>query len=160
MPRPPQRRNRSALSRARRDRRGRGLRGELAPHGVPLARTRAQRFDELVLDAVEHLEDRWSRELERVEFAVEDVPAIEHAAPDDIVYGPDVIEDGNVPLARLIRAERGRDGRPTPPRIVLYRRPLEIRALDRLDLADLVHDVVVEQVASLLGLDPEEVDPP
>ena len=43
---------------------------------------------------------------------------------------------------------------------MVYRRPLEVRALDRTDLADLVHDVVVEQVANLLGLDPDEVDPP
>jgi predicted Zn-dependent protease with MMP-like domain len=127
---------------------------------VPLSRSRAARFDELVLDAVEHLEDKWSHELQHVEFAVEDVPAIQYAATQDIVYGPEVLEDGNVPLARLIQAGRGPDGRATPPRIVLYRRPLEIRALDRLDLADLVHDVVVEQVATLLGLDPEEVDPP
>jgi predicted Zn-dependent protease with MMP-like domain len=43
---------------------------------------------------------------------------------------------------------------------VVYRRPLEARAADRGDLADLVHDVVVDQVARLLGLDPDEVDPP
>ena len=37
---------------------------------------------------------------------------------------------------------------------------LEARATDRGDLADLVHDVVVDQVARLLHLDPDEVDPP
>jgi predicted Zn-dependent protease with MMP-like domain len=42
---------------------------------------------------------------------------------------------------------------------VLYRRPLEIRARDRSDLADLVHEVVVDQVAVLLGRDPEDIDP-
>jgi predicted Zn-dependent protease with MMP-like domain len=41
---------------------------------------------------------------------------------------------------------------------VLYRRPLEYRADDRDDLADLVHDVIVEQVANLLGLDPEDIE--
>ena len=45
-----------------------------------------------------------------------------------------------------------------PPRIVLYRRPLEYRAVDREDLADLIHDVIIEQVANLLGIDPEELD--
>jgi predicted Zn-dependent protease with MMP-like domain len=44
-------------------------------------------------------------------------------------------------------------------RIVLYRRPLELRALDREDLEDLVHDIVVEEVAHFLGLDPHDVDP-
>ena len=32
--------------------------------------------------------------------------------------------------------------------------------MDVLDLADLVHDVVVEQVARLLGIDVEVLDPP
>ena len=35
----------------RRDRHGRGLRGVLAPPGVPLYRTRTERFDDLVLQA-------------------------------------------------------------------------------------------------------------
>ena len=50
-------------------------------------------------------------------------------------------------------------GKEHPARIVVYRRPLEIRAADRDDLADLVRDVVVDQVAVLLGRDPEEIDP-
>ncbi len=151
--------DRAGHPRRRRDRRGRGLRGRLVPPTVPLAKSRAEQFDELVLDAVEHLEDRWESALAQVEFAVEDVPYVTHTSPDEVVYGTDVVEDGNVPLARLIPAGRDRTGAAVPPRIVLYRRPLEARALDRLDLADLVHDVVVEQVANLLGLDPDEVDP-
>ena len=46
-----------------RDRRGRGLRGALAPGAVPRQRTRGQQFDDLVLDAVEELEGRWAAEL-------------------------------------------------------------------------------------------------
>jgi predicted Zn-dependent protease with MMP-like domain len=112
---------------------------------LPLRRTRAESFDELVLDAVEHLEDRWGKELTEVEFAVEEVPPV-----------PDVslVENATVPLARLLP----RSGQ-TPARVVIYRRPLEARAADRDDLGDLVHDVVVEQVAELLGLEPETVDP-
>jgi predicted Zn-dependent protease with MMP-like domain len=127
---------------------------------VPLARSRAQQFDDLVLDVVEHLEGRWAAKLESVEFAVEDVPAVPDGPPETLVYGTDVVEDGAVPLARLLPAGVDPAGRPTPPRIVVYRRPLEVRAVDRTDLGDLVHDVVVEQVANLLGLDPDEVDPP
>jgi predicted Zn-dependent protease with MMP-like domain len=144
----------------RRDRRGRGLRGLLVPAGVPLSRSRAEQFDDMVLDAVEHLEGRWATKLEAVEFAVEDVPAVPDGPPEAMVWGTDVIEDGAVPLARLLPAGSDPAGRTTPPRIVVYRRPLELRALDRNELADLVHDVVVEQVANLLGLDPDEVDPP
>ena len=58
----------------RRDRRGRGLRGPLAPAAVPLSRTPSEAFDDLVLDAVEELEAHWAAELADVEFAVEDVP--------------------------------------------------------------------------------------
>src|SRR5437763_1122070 len=60
--------------RRRRDRHGRGLRGPLSPPGTPLARSRAQVFDDLVLDAVERLEQRWSQQLAELEVAVEEVP--------------------------------------------------------------------------------------
>ena len=46
-----------------------------------------------------------------------------------------------------------------PARIVLYRRPLLARAEGEEELADLVLDVVVEEFAQLLGIDPEVVDP-
>ncbi|WP_027345546.1 metallopeptidase family protein [Hamadaea tsunoensis] len=136
-------------SRAHRDRHGRGLRGRLVPASVPMSRTKAEIFDDLVLDTVEGLERRYSKELQGVEFAVEDVP------PDLNVYDSDVLEDGSVPLARLLPGRPGRHG--VPPRIVVYRRPLEFRAGDRDDLAELVRDVVVEQVANLLGLNPEDI---
>jgi predicted Zn-dependent protease with MMP-like domain len=128
----------------RRDRRGRGSRGPLLPPDVPAYRTRAQRFDELVLGSVDRLEKSWSRQLEGTEFAVEDVPP----------SNPAPWERGGVPLGRYFPAGAG-----LPARIVVYRRPLETRALDGDDLADLVHDVVVEQVAHLLGRSPDDVDP-
>ena len=129
---------------------------------MPVSQTRGQRFDDLVLDAVENLEHRWAQELEGVEFAVEDVPAI--PLLPGTRYGEDVIADetagGSVPLGRLLPAGVDEQGQPTAPRVVVYRRPLEARAADHLDLADLVHDVVVDQVARLLHLDPDQVDPP
>lgn len=121
------------------------MRGSLVPPGLPLRRTRAEAFDDLVLDAVEHLDDRWGKQIAEVEFAVEDVPPVP-ARP--------LAEGEAVPLARLLPA-----GGKAPARIVVYRRPLEARAADREDLGDLVHDIVVEQVAELLGLEPETVDP-
>lgn len=128
----------------RRDRRGRGMRGPLAPAEVPISRTRAERFDELVSDEAHRLEQRWSRQLAGVEFAVEEVPIVEPHALSD-----------TVPLSRLIPAADGR-----PPRIVVYRRPVEARGGDdERDRARLIRDVVVEQVADLLGLAPESIDP-
>ena len=143
-------RRRSGPGRRARDRHGRGLRGRLVPASAPLSRTRAEIFDDLVLDAVEALERRYAAELAGVEFAVEDVP------PELNVYDSDVLEDGEVPLARLLPGRPGRHA--VPPRIVLYRRPLEARAKDSADLADLVHDVLVEQVANYLGLDPGVIE--
>jgi predicted Zn-dependent protease with MMP-like domain len=136
----------------RRDRHGRGLRGPLAPAGSPLNRTRAERFDDLVLQAVAQLEPRWEAELAEIEFAVEEVPAADAPADD-----PEP-----VPLARLDpgSANSGDPARPArPPRIVLYRRPLLARADGEDELSDLVLDVVIVEFARLLGLDPQAVDP-
>lgn len=119
---------------------------------VPLSRTRAEQFDDLVLDAVEHLEQRWSRELDGVEFAVEDVPPAEPVL--DLVAG----EEDPVPLSRLQPAT-GSGRSTTPPRIIVYRRPLEARAADADDLGDLILDVLVHEVAHLLDVEPEVVDP-
>jgi len=116
---------------------------------VPLSESPSQRFDGIVLDAVEHVEARWRNELKNLDFAVEEVPPVDLEFPVE-----DEIESAGVPLARLLAAADGH-----PARIVLYRRPLELRALDRDDLEDLIHDIVVEEVARFLGLDPETVDP-
>ena len=129
---------------ARRDRHGHGLRGPLLPREVPAWRSRSQAFDEQVLDAVERLARRLPDRLDGIEFAVEDVP------PSD----PAPWEHDEVPLGRVFPAHGE-----LPARVVVYRRPVETRATGRDDLAPLVHEVVVEQVARLLGLTPEQVDP-
>jgi len=41
---------------------------------------------------------------------------------------------------------------------VVYRRPLLARADNEEDLGELVFDVVVEEFARLLGIDPRDVD--
>lgn len=120
------------------------MRGPIAPPQVPLALSRADAFDDLVRDAADRLERRWPQ-LADVEFAVQDVPWPQDAPPAD---------DDPVPLGRLISAAKDR-----PSRIVIYRRPVEIRAKSRDERALLVHEIVVEQVAELLGMSPESVDP-
>ncbi|HEV3380783.1 MAG TPA: metallopeptidase family protein [Trebonia sp.] len=136
----------------RRDRRGRGLRGRLVPPGVPLYRTRSQQFDDMVLDAVARLEPRWGNELSGLEFAVQEVPE-----PGELT------DDASpLPLARVVPGspDAGDPEHPaTATRIVVYRRPLLARADDDDELNDLIFDVVVEEFAEVLGLDPESVDP-
>jgi predicted Zn-dependent protease with MMP-like domain len=134
----------------RRDRHGRGLRGRLVPPGVPLYRSRAEQFDDLVLEAVARLEPRWESELSDVEFAVQEVPDL------------DTIGDEGVPLARIVRGSSDSSDPANPAtatRIVLFRRPLLARAEDEDELSELVFDVVVEEFAEILGVDPETIDP-
>ena len=135
---------------ATRDRRGRGPRGPLTLPG-PLSQpgrdprpTRREDFEDLALSVVERVTERWKTELGSVEFGTEDVPQL-----------PAEWADEPIPFGSLIRAT------PTAPaRIVLFRRPIEMRATSRRELAALVHEVVVEHVADLLGRDPDEIDPP
>lgn len=110
--------------------------------GRPFGPTRRELFDDLVLAAVTDLEERWADRLGLVEYGVEDAPQV-----------PDDWESGRVPLASLVRGSGS-----TPARIVLFRRPVEHRATTRAELEGLVLTVLVEQVAELLGLAPEDVD--
>ncbi|MCT2593603.1 metallopeptidase family protein [Streptomyces sp. N2-109] len=128
----------------RRDRHGRGMRGPVAPPQVPLVTSRAETFDDLVRDSADRLERHWPQ-LAGVDFAVQEVPRMDDAEPDD---------SGIVPLGRVVPAHSDR-----PDCVIVYRRPVEIRTKNRDERALLVHEVVVEQVAELLGLSPESVDP-
>lgn len=110
-----------------------------------------------MLAAVAQLEPRWEAELSGVEFAVEEVPS------DDLPpEGMPSDEFDPIPLARLDPAwsETGDPKRPArPARIVLYRRPLLARADGEDELSELVLDVVIEEFAKLLGIDPQSIDP-
>ncbi|MBT2387690.1 metallopeptidase family protein [Streptomyces sp. ISL-11] len=140
-----------------RDRHGRGMRGPIAPPQVPLSVSRGEAFVDLVQDSAERLERRWPQ-LSAVDFVVREVPVTlrdsggARSDPD----GLDVFdfEGESVPLGRYVAAHGD-----APDRIVIYRRPVEIRTKTRDERALLVHEVVVEQVAELLGLAPESVDP-
>nr|WP_211176936.1 metallopeptidase family protein [Pseudonocardia acidicola] len=142
----------------RRDRRGRGLRGLLYPVTTPASKTRAEKFDSMVLEALEPIEQRWGPELADLDLAVDEVPEVDETSPDDVVWGTGVLADVGVPLAQLVPAGVDHTGLPSRARIVLYRRPLEARARGGADLADLLHEVLVEQVAEYLNIEPDVVD--
>jgi predicted Zn-dependent protease with MMP-like domain len=119
------------------------LPGPLSPRGVPVTRSSRELFDTIVLGVVRRLEERWHDELGLIEFAVEETPIV----PDDWTAD-------TVPLASLVRGTGS-----TPTRLVLFRRPIELRCETRSDLDAMVLTVLVEQVSELLGLAPEEIDP-
>ena len=134
-------RGETATRSRRRDRRGRGVRGSLAPADVPLAHSPAERFDEVATAAVARVDRQWRRQLADVQFVVEDVPDLSSWTRDW------------VPMGRHEPAEAG-----LPARIVLHRRPIQTRAGGEIALRRLLLDTVVEQVAELLGIEPGEVD--
>ena len=80
-----------------------------------------------------------------------------HVPPADVDFVvidvPSALEE-TVPLGSAVSAVKGQ-----PAQIAIYRRPVEIRSKGRDERALLIHEVVVEQVAELLGLAPESVDP-
>jgi hypothetical protein len=78
--------------------------------------------------------------------------------PDEEITGEEIVP---VPLARIDPGEMGPGdvAGSRSPRIVLYRRPLLARADDEDELSELIFDVVVEELAELLGLDPDSIDP-
>jgi predicted Zn-dependent protease with MMP-like domain len=114
------------------------------PDVIPAYRTRADRFDDAILDSVQALQRDWGKELDRIEFAVEDVP------PSD----PAPWERSGVALGRCFAADAGLNAR-----VVLYRRPIEARVISSSELGAFVHEIVVEQLSELLNRRPGEIDP-
>jgi hypothetical protein len=111
--------------------------------GVPARRTPAEAFDRVALRVVQGVVSRWTDRLGDVELAVEEVPVL-----------PARWSESTVPLASYVEASGG-----ARPRLVLFRRPLEHRAEDLTELEALLVTVVVEQVADVLGIAPEDVLP-
>ncbi|MEJ9077997.1 metallopeptidase family protein [Gordonia malaquae] len=149
-------------SRRTRDRHGRGLRGPFLPPGIPARKTRSDEFDRAAVDAFAELDAKWHDALKGLDVAVDDIPRMlpRGNAPEDwesVQWPDEVTADGPVPLARLMRAGTDTQGKPTRAQIILFRRPLELRALDD-DLAELLREVLIQQVATFLGIDEETVE--
>ncbi len=115
------------------------MRGPLLPPTVPGWRSRAERFDMAVLEAYEPIERRWQERVSGLDVAVDEIPRISPKDPEAVQWPPEVVAD---------RA-----------RIVLFRKPIERRAKDTIELAELLHEVLVAQVATYLGVEPSVIDP-
>jgi predicted Zn-dependent protease with MMP-like domain len=136
---------RRPFGKRRRNRHGRGLRGELVPAHLPGNRTRAEKFEDLVLDSVERLQYLWGERIDAVEFLVADIPpGLEEL----------VATGSPAPLGAVAHPAPG-----APAVVTIYRKPVEAEARIKAELPEVVHDVVVEQAAELLGMAPEAVDP-
>lgn len=130
----------------------------MIPPTLPAASSRSERFDSLVLDALEPIETRWRQRLTDLDVAVDDVPDIRRGAA---TADEGMLADGLVPLSQLVPAGvDSRSGLPSRARIVLYRRPLEARTRGAAELTELVRQILVEQIASYLGVAPDIIDGP
>lgn len=108
---------------------------------------RTQRFWKAVEEALSRIGRTCPEVLGGVEIGVDDVPS-----SSALFQG--LTEHGVVPLAVAVDAEGDR-----PARIVVYRRPLEHRAVDDDDLRYIVHRTLVEQLAVLTGRSATDIDP-
>lgn len=103
-------------------------------------RTPRVEFDLMVSDVLERLRPHFEIESETVEFAVEDVPLLPRDWSDE------------VPLSTVVRA-----GDST--RIVLFRLPMRDRCDTSIDLLDLVWTTVLDRLAEVWHMPPDDLDP-
>ncbi|MFP5310300.1 MAG: metallopeptidase family protein [Actinomycetes bacterium] len=112
--------------------------------------TNGDRFDRLVADAISDLPQAFLDRLDNVAIVVADVPPADVLGRgDEILLG---LYEGTPQPARSLGAPL------LPDRITLFRRPLELRATTKADLALLVQETVVHEVAHHFGLDDDELD--
>lgn len=141
----------------RRDRHGRGVRGPILPVAVPRYRTRSMDFDQAALEAYAPLQNRFFEQLTGVDLAVDTIPRMRLSS--DMVIPDEIFADDPVPLGRVLQAGVDRAGNPTRARIVLFRMPIEQRATNAIERAELLDTVLTALVAHYLNLDPRDINP-
>lgn len=125
----------------KRDRHGRGLRGPMLPPRTPAWTSRNEKFLDLVREAMSNLDQRHGAKFRSVEISVDLIPTIRDLAKID----------GEVALGRLVTG--------TPNRVILYRRPIEVRSQDEHMRMHIIKDVLAEKLGELWSMSPNEVDP-
>jgi len=139
----------------KRDRHGRGLRGPLAqsnrlidqPAPLRLVPLRPQYFLNCVNESLSHIEQQCPEAVLGIDICIEPVPS--YAATQRLTADHD-----EMPLAGAIETPLNQ-----PMRVILFERPIERRAVDRAELAVLVHHTLVEQLAAATGRSTLELDP-
>lgn len=129
-----------------RDRRGRGRRGPLAlpgplsPAGVPSQQTPREEFDALVRAIVTTLEPAFRAEPDPVEVVVEEAPLLPPEWADEVP-------------ASVVARHHG------TTRVVVFRLPITQRCLTRADLEDMTWSVLIDQLAAVWQVSPDDLDP-
>ena len=104
----------------------------------------------LVEEAVESIPEQFRDQRANVDFVIEETPRGDEVPGGELLLG---LYQG-VPLTERGAGYFG----VLPDRIVLFRRPIEARARSDADLADLVREVVVHEVAHYFGIDDDRLD--
>ncbi|HEV2895095.1 MAG TPA: metallopeptidase family protein [Actinomycetota bacterium] len=112
--------------------------------------TGREAFLRLVEEAVESIPPEFRDRLANVDFVVEETPRGDELESGELLLG---LYQG-VPLTERGAGYFG----VLPDRIVLFRRPIEARARSDADLAELVHEVVLHEVAHYFGIDDDRLD--
>lgn len=134
-----------SFAQRRRNRHGRGFRGPVIPAGMPAHRTRGEVFEDYVVESADRLRTLWPLELAAVEYLVEEVPGDLEAL---LACGKPA------PLGLATPASGAQHAV-----IAVYRHPIEGLCDVPGQVRELVHEVLIEQVAVLLNIDPDRVDP-
>ena len=134
------------------DRHARHRRRPVDPRGRPSDGYRTlgpDRFERLVADALDSLPAGWQAYLDNVEVVVEDVPDVDADGGGGVLLG---LYEG------IPQTERAWGQAALPDRITVYRRPHELRARTKRELADLVRETVVHELAHHFGIDDDRLD--
>jgi predicted Zn-dependent protease with MMP-like domain len=129
-----------------RDRRGRGARGPMAlpgplsPGSVPSHRTAREQFDVLVEGVLTALAKHFAAETDPVDVVVEEAPLLPPEWSDDVPTSTGVTVDGT-------------------SRIVLYRLPISQRCSDSIQLEDALWQVLLDRLAEVWQVSPDDIDP-
>lgn len=140
------------------------LPGPLSPSSVPSHRTPREQFDVLVGGVLTAMEKHFAAEPDPVDVVVEEAPLLPPEWDDDVPTSAIVTGSGTtagVPDA----------GRPGVQRIVLYRLPISQRctgapggaagawSADGTALEDAVWRVLLDRLAEVWQLSPDDIDP-
>ena len=125
----------------KRDRHERGLHGPLLPHSAPFHENPDQFFVRQMDIALTEYGQRLDDQFKLISFGVESVPS-------DRDF---VLSNGVVPLGRIERCN--------PNVIVVYQRPIEVRATNKYLVIRVLRDVLAELISRLLNIEPHDVDP-